>query len=327
MPTQHDPVAGYLETLERLRSQKRWTTNTHILRFVALSLGTTDIGYERLEQTAETLKEGARRFSPMRGQIRYPVAALILRRELDPEPVLDRVEETLDQFKAYDLPKRGVGPTLAALMLALRNDAGPPPADHLERLKSIYRRWRKERSWLTNSGDLPTAALHASGDRDVDSLNTDIEQVYSQLRSEGFSSGNQLQLVSHLLSMDPRGIHTAAPRFSAIAAALKEADEPVRPRFYDEIAILALTNELAVLVVDQVLQYRDRLRAAKRRPSKSMAFSLAVGIVLADDAQDAEKKAVGDLAALKAIREIIEAQQAAMAAVAAQGAAAGAAAG
>ena len=323
MSASPDPVSGYLETLERLRSRKRRTTNTQILRFVALSLGTADIGYELLEQTAQTLREEARRFSPIRGQIRYAVAALILRRELDPGAVLGRVEETLDRFKACDVPRRGVGPTLAALMLALRNEAGPAPTDHLERLKSIYGRWRKERSWLTNSGDLPTAALHACGTRDLESLNADIERVYSQLREEGFSAGNQLQLVSHLLSMDPRGIHTSLPRFTAVAAALKEAGEPVRPRFYDEIAILALSHELAVLLVDQVLEYRDRLRAARRRPSKTIAFSLAVGIVLAEDARGAEQKAVGDLAALKAIREIIEAQQAAMAAVAAQGAAAG----
>jgi len=72
-----------------------------------------------------------------------------------------------------------------------------------------------------------------------------------------------------------------------------------------------------------VLAYRDRLRAAKPRPSKDLAFSLAAGIELAEDSARAGQDGAGDLAALQAIRDILDAQQAAtIAAISASSAAA-----
>ena len=77
-----------------------------------------------------------------------------------------------------------------------------------------------------------------------------------------------------------------------------------------------------------MLRNRDRLRAVKPRPDRTVAFTLAAGIELAADAEVAGDRDAGDLAALQSIQAIIDAQQAAMiAAVSASGAAAGAAAG
>ena len=79
------------------------------------------------------------------------------------------------------------------------------------------------------------------------------------------------------------------------------------------MAILALTADAEASVVDRVLSYRDRLRAAKPRPSKDLAFSLAAGIELARDTDRAAERGAGDLAALQSIRAILDAQQAAVA--------------
>ena len=97
----------------------------------------------------------------------------------------------------------------------------------------------------------------------------------------------------------------------------------MRPGRYDEMAILALTEDNEASVIDRVLGYRDRLRGAKPRPSKDLAFSLAAGIELARDTDRAAARGVGDFAALQSIRAILDAQQAAMAgAIAASSAAA-----
>ena len=324
-----DPVESYLRTFERLRARKRWSVNSVTFRFVALSLGAaaTTIRYDRLEEVATELRKRARWTSPLKSEVRYVAAAMILRRGQDPAAIHARVFETRDAFKAHRVPSRGTGPTLAALLLALHHEARPVPQQQFERLAEIYRRWRREHRWLTSASDLPAAALHAVRDVPVDSVVEQVEQAYTRLDDAGFRRGNQLQLVSHLLAVDPRGADVAVQRFRAVAERLRAADERVGASRYDEVALLALTQGSAGEVVDRVLRNRDRLRAVKPRPDRAVAFTLAAGIEMAADAEAAGERNAGDLAALQSIQAIIDAQQAAMiAAVSASGAAAGAAA-
>ena len=329
MSTSDDPVATYLQTFEALRARKRWSTQSVTFRFVALSLGAaaSTIGYDRLEEAATDLRKRARWSSPLKSEIRYVVAAMVLRRGLDPARIHECVFATRDAFKTHKVPSRGTGPTLAALLMALHGEGAPVPDGDLERLAVIYRRWRTEHRWLTNAGDLPAAALHASRDVPVDVLASDIERAYARLHDARFARGQQLQLVSQLLAVDPRGTDAGVDRFRDVAERLKSREERVGPSRYDEVALLALTQSPAADVVDRVLDNRDRLRKAKSRPDKSVAFTLAAGIELSADTERAGERSAGDLAALESIRAILDAQQAAMIAGISAGAAAGAAAG
>ena len=66
-------------------------------------------------------------------------------------------------------------------------------------------------------------------------------------------------------------------------------------------------------VVPRVIAYRDRLRAVRPRPTADIAFSIAAGAVLAEEAEKAVD--LDDAAAaanLRAVQTIVEAQQAAM---------------
>ena len=324
-----DPVQTYLATFDRLRARKRWTEQTVTFRFVALTLGAAglDVDYKLLEATASDLRKRARWSSPLKSEIRFLVAAMILRRQLAPAVVHGCVIETREAFKNFRIPSRGRGPTFAALLLALHTEGDPVSADILERLAQIYRRWRKDHALLTNANDLPTAALHACQEKPVAMLTDEIARAYAQLDEAGFRRGNALQLVSHLLAADPRGTDTAVQRFLQVAANLKEAGERTGQGRYDEMALLALTRESPDVVTERVLHYRDSLRAARPRPSAELAFSLAAGIELAEDSQRALESSTGDLATLQALRTILDAQQAATMAAISGGAATGAAAG
>ena len=124
-----DPVARYLETFERLRSRKRWSNNTATFRFVALALGAAgaSVTYDDLESAAAVLRKRAGVTSPLRSEIRYVVAAMILRRGQDPGSIQARVGETLAEFKVHGLARRGAGPTLADTSLLTRAKYGCRP--------------------------------------------------------------------------------------------------------------------------------------------------------------------------------------------------------
>ncbi len=301
-----DPVHDYLVTFERLRARKRWSTNTVTFRFVALTLGAAGapIAYDSLEATATDLRERARRYSPLKSELRYVVAAMLLRRQLEPIAIHTCVMETRDTFRTSRIPWRGPGLTLAALLLALQHEGHPVPSRVFARIAAIYQRWRRDRVWLTNAIDLPMAALHISRDEDVESLTADIARAYGHLRTAGFRQGNALQRVSHLLAADPRGTDTGVQRFGLVAARLRNAGERTRPDRYDEMALLALTGETPVLVVERTLDYRARLREASSRLTGQVAFSLAAGMALAADNRVIADDQTGDLAALQSLQTI-----------------------
>jgi hypothetical protein len=324
-----EPVTVYLDTFEKLRRQKRWTTNTMVLRFAALTLASLDLAdpHGDLETTATTLRKGAGWFGPLNSEIRYVVAAMILRKGRPAKSVHAEVKRTRTAFRKHRLPRSGIPATMASLILVLEEEGRSVRVETLARMERIYRSWKADHRWITGADDLPMAALHAVRDESVESLSTHVEVAYRRLRDAGFSRGNQLQFVSHVLALDPRGVDEAVGRFRRIATALKNNSERTGTSRYDEMAILALTSADPASVVRTMLSYRDRLRKARRRPSAVIAFSLAAGMAMAEDAERGAKLGdVRDLAALQQVQAILAAQQAAViAAVAASTAAASAA--
>ena len=128
-----------------------------------------------------------------------------------------------------------------------------------------------------------------------------------------FSSGDPLQLVSHLLMFSDQGPREAAERFERTATALKKSKQRVWQSHYDEVALLVLSGGHVDEVVPRVIEYRDRLRAVKPRPSAEIAFSIAAGVVLAEEAERMNALEGATAAAnLRAVQAIIEAQQAAI---------------
>ncbi len=309
-----DPVERYLEVFEGLRRSKRWSTDTNILRFAALTLAAADVvdtGAE-VEATAKALVDEAGGFSPLASSIRHAVAAILIRRGLDPVATVRRTKETLAVFKEFKLRRGGAQPLLAALLLVL-DAGGMPSRETIARLKAIIHPWDEDHCFLTVVDDSPQEATHATRVIVATSPGLVVEQIYQLLLQAKFSSGNQLQLVSHLLVFSEQGPREAAGRFERMAKELKDKGQRVWQGQYDEVALLVLSGGSVDEVSTRVIEYRERLRAVKPRPQKDVAFSIAAGVVLAEEAEKMEGLEDPAAAAnLRAVQAIIEAQQAAM---------------
>jgi hypothetical protein len=310
-----DPVARYLGVFEGLRRRKRWSTGIEILRFAALTLSATDVADpgSDLEETAKVLSKEAGGFSPLSSAMRHAVAAILIRRGLDPATTVHRIRETLGAFKEFRLTRSGVQPLLAALILVLDAGGGTPSTDTIARMKAIIDRWEEDHWFLTGVDDYPMAAMHATRDVSVEQLGLEVEQIYQLLRKAKYPSGEQLQLVSHLLVFSDQGPREAAQSFDRTAKALKKTKQRVWQNHFDEVALLVLSGGHVDEVVPRVIEYRDRLREVKPRPAADIAFSIAAGVVLAEETQRMGKLEGARTAAnLRAVQAIIEAQQAAM---------------
>ena len=310
-----DPVERYLEVFEGLRRRKRWSTGVDILRFAALTLAATDAAEpgSELEETAKVLTKEAGAFSPLNSSMRHAVAAIVNRRGLDPVAVVHRTRETLAVFKEFKLRRSEFHAHLAALILVLDARGGTPSRGTIARMKAIIDRWEEDHWFLTGVDDYPMAAMHATRDLSVEQLGIDVEQIYQLLRQAKYPSGEQLQLVSHLLMFSDLGPREAAERFDLTAKALKNAKQRVWQSHFDEVAMLVLSGGHVEEVVPKVIEYRHRLLEVKPRPTADIAFSIAAGVVLAEEARKLGKLEGATTAAnLRAVQALIEAQQAAM---------------
>ena len=310
-----DPVERYLEVFEGLRRRKRWSTGVEILRFAALTLSATDVADpgSDLEETAKELSKEAGGLSPLSSAVRHAVAAILIRRGFDPATTVQRIKETLGAFKEFKLTRSGVQPLLAALILVLDAGGGIPSTDTIARMKAIIDRWEEDHWFLTGVDDYPMAAMHATRDVSVEQLGMEVEQIYQILRKAKYPSGEQLQLVSHLLVFSDQGPREAAQSFDRTAKALKKAKQRVWQNHFDEVALLVLSGSHVDEVVPRVIEYRDRLREVKPRPTADIAFSVAAGVVLAEEAERMKGLEDATTAAnLRAVQAIIEGQQAAM---------------
>ena len=308
-------IERYLNVFEGLRRRKRWSTGVEILRFAALTLSATDVtdpGSD-LEETAKVLSKEAGGLSPLSSAVRHAVAAILIRRGFDPATTVHRIKETLGTFKEFKLTRSGVQPLLAALILVLDAGGGIPSTDTIARMKAIIDRWEEDHWFLTGVDDYPMAAMHATRDVSVEQLGMEVEQIYQLLRKAKYPSGEQLQLVSHLLMFSDQGPREAAQNFDRTAKALKKAKQRVWQNHFDEVALLVLSGSHVDEVVPRVIEYRDRLREVKPRPTADIAFSVAAGVVLAEEAERMKGLEDATTAAnLRAVQAIIEAQQAAM---------------
>ena len=310
-----DPVERYLDVFDELRRGKRWSTDTNVLRFCALTLAASDVvgSLDGLEAAAKTLASEAGGFSPLSSSVRYAVAAILLRRGLDPATTVRQVRETLTAFKAYKLQKGGAHPLMAALLLVLDADGKVPSDTTIARLKEIIVRWKRDHFFLTGVDDYPMAAMHATRAVGVEELALEVEQAYQNLRAAKYSLGNPLQTVSHLLVLSDLGPDEAARTFDRMACTLKAGGQRVWQGQYDEVALLVLSGARVDDAADRAIAYRDRLRAVKPRPSSEIAFSIATGVVLAEQAEASGGLDDAQAASnLRSVQSILEAQQAAI---------------
>lgn len=305
-------LESYRRTFEQVKKRHRWSSGNAVLRFAALCLagvpGANPV--EAMERAAETLKRKSGFWASLNSPLRTLLAAMILRRGLDPSRIHDAMEKTCAELKKRGLGGYGEYKRLAGLILAFRH--GPEtPGIVFDRLQEIHATWVRDHWWLTGEDDLPMAALHASRSESVDALTARLEETYRRLVEAGCGRGNALQLASHILGVRPWDGRRAAGRFADIAAAFESEHRSIGRGQYDEVALLALTTGPAERIARKVAGACEVLRADVGWTGQGLAFPLAVGCWLAEQAPAPDVTEAHEIVSAKQVMDIVAAQAAA----------------
>ncbi len=300
-----DPVRRYIEIYHALNAKRRWFQGSLPFRFAALTLATA--------RGAADLKETAGWFGALNSSVRFVIAALLVRNGDDAVAFAGEVERVKGLFRKHRLPRGGIYEIIATLVLR-RHRARIEDHDVL-RVRAMYDEMKKRHWWLTGVGEYPYCAAFAALDDPPSRIGERVDRLYELLRNVGCTRGNQLQRVSHILYLNPRGDGEIAACFARIRDLVKTAGTRIYETDWDELALLTFLEQRPEQIVGEALAARDEMLELKPSVGRWTAFTL--GCSLAFLKLSGGATLLSDTKALEDLQLIIEAQEAGAAAGAA----------
>ena len=316
-------IDKYKDIYSQLKSNLRWKVSDSRTHMMAASLyvtSETEFDFRRYQELADFIKNEVGLFSTLKSQLRYTIAAMLDIRFENPQ---ERFSEFIQSYEALIAKafNRSVFSYIAAMTLVgVEGDKDELAA----RARSVYKKMREEHIFLTGQSDYPLAMLLARRSQELDPLIVRIEDVYNTLDQKGFRKGNDLQSMSHILSL-----HENSDQQDLISCCtdlydhMKQLGIKPKSSFYPQMAVLSFLPDSKSQLSD-IKELWETLNAEKQfKWHKDINFMMAVSFFVSDKI---EHSSMVETSLHTTIETLIQAQQAAsIAAITGTAAATGAA--
>ncbi|MEH7883791.1 DUF4003 family protein [Bacillus sp. JJ1609] len=299
----------YTLIYSELRERFRWKVSDSSVLMMVASLyisNNRSFDIERYNDVAEYIKNQSGLFSPLRSQSRFTFAAMLDTRFDNPKEMFTHFIAAYDELVSAGF-SRNIFTYIAALLL-ITTDA-KDLGSLSERARSIYKRMSEEHLFLTGHSDYPLAVMLAQSDRQTDELIFHMEDLYSKLSQNGFRKGNDLQSMSHILSLHENGsVDDLVAKSAEIFDRLKKEGIKPKSMFYPQIALLTFI-ENGIDNLTEIREIWEQLNAEKPfKWKKDINFMMAVTFVVSDKI---ENSSLLQTSLSTTIETLIQAQQAA----------------
>lgn len=118
--------------------------------------------------------------------------------------------------------------------------------DAIKNTKTAYKYMKKNHRFLTGSEDIASAALIATTSINLEKTFKDIEECYTLLKSKSNSSRNNIQALSHILSLVNLPSENKCRKVLDMQSALKENNIPLKSYYLPVLGIVSfLTNNIS----------------------------------------------------------------------------------
>jgi hypothetical protein len=312
-------IETYKDIFTDLKKRMRWkVSDARSLMMIASLYVTNNKVYDgdRFEEMADFIKKEVGVFSTLKSHHRFTFAAMLDTRFPNPE------EKFTDFIQVYEaLVEEGFSRgtyTYIAAMVVITEEGNS--AELASRAMNVYKEMRQKHFFLTGQSDYPLAMLLAQREQNTAAIVDHIESLYEKLNQSGFYKGNDLQTMSHILSLvEDVSLDELVTRSTELFDTLKE--EGIRPksRFYPQIAMLAFMKN-GKEQITQVKEILESLNSDKLfKWQKDINFMMAVTLHLSDQMENSSLLHTNLSTTIEAL---IQAQQAASVAAIAGAAAA-----
>lgn len=304
-------VSDYIHIYEELREKLKWKiVDKRILMTIAslYVMKSKEFQFERFLQIQDELKKQSSMFSPMRSHLSYTTAAML---HISFENAVDYIPSFYSLYEDFVQAKfrRGNFTYIAASVLLTKQPAEDTSSKEIiAKAKDIYDGMRKEHPFLTSASDYPLATLIAFENRE--GIIEHIENFYIQLSHHGFRKGNDLQFLSHILSLhNDETVEVLINRITLIYDSFKKHDIRAKSSYYPIMGMLALLPNGDVNM-DVITRTYEQLNSEKQfKWQKDMNIIVSVCFYVS---QELEYDGLAETSIYTTMEAILQAQQAVM---------------
>ncbi|MCM1988968.1 DUF4003 family protein [Oceanirhabdus seepicola] len=312
-------VDNMLDVFIKISKDYKWENNLS-QHFAALTyiLKNKEFEKEKIDDMKKVIKENTGVFSSYRGNTMFILSMLLCSEYDNPNEKFIKMMDYDKKLKAEGFKNNTYLPIANyALLLTCEEDLID---SRIKKAYEIYCEMKKNHPWLTSGDDYPLCVLLANSDKPIDTNIKNIEDCYKLLNEEGFSKGNGLQFLSHILSIGDEYNSEKVQRCKKIFDSLKENKLRIYSSYYAALGLITLISKDNNEVIQDLIDVAEYLNGLKKYKwlGKGMNVLIASAIVSTEYIED--KTNQKDLIATTlgiTVEALIAAQTAAMVATAA----------
>lgn len=320
-PTLQTKVDQYIEIYEQLYKTFKWKVTDPLSLMMIASMYVVNqkpFDVNRLMDISDGIKKNVGMLSTLNSPHRYTFAAMLDVKFENPMEQFSKMLNIYEHLIGSKFSRESFTYLCAYILLTIESELDLQT--RISRSRSLYKGMRSNHFFLTSSSDYPLAVLLSNEDGTVEELLQNMEHFYSKLNQYGFSKGNDLQFLSHVLSLNPSDRDIVAERCVSLLDECKRRRKvKIRRMHYPVLGLLSFL-ENGVQELDIITEIVTQLNHHKRfKWHKDINFMMAVNFLVSEKMDDSNLIGTN---MYTIIETLIQAQQAVMIAVVAGSAAA-----
>lgn len=310
MITLQQKLEQYTHIYAQLKGELKWkTSDSRTGMMIAAMYAGSDKSFhlERFLEISNYIKDQVGMFSYLKSYHRFVVAATL-------DIHFTHYKEAFQKF--LDLYERLVAGGFSRSIFTYLAAAALLPEDNgqhdvrIQRSMQVYKRMKEDHFFLTSTDDYPLAILLAGQSEKVETLMDRVERLYQKLAVAGMYKGNNLQFLSHILSLKKDvSEDILVAQCTNIWNLLKREKVKVKQMHYPAIGLLALLED-GEKEVHSIRAFIEKLQGDKLFRWHTDA-NILIAIQLFVSQKGAESQAA-NTGLQTMIEVLIQAQQAAM---------------
>ncbi|MEQ8154191.1 MAG: DUF4003 family protein [Clostridiaceae bacterium] len=239
------------DNYHEVKKEFRWDMSI-LNHFLALSYAAKGkrIDAEKIREIKSYIKDKTGPFSVFRGN-NLSIMSLFLSFEDDYKIFFTEIQELVEKLKYEKISSYQFSPMIAYTFV--KNSSYDNREEKIARAKLFYKNMKQRHMFLTSKDDYVYAALLGCTDLDVEETCRRIEYIYEKLNSMGYSIGNGLQTVSHVLALSD-DFDFRIKLFDQIAGELKKHNINIRSYSWPFMAVMALVSDEASEICSQAAE-------------------------------------------------------------------------
>ena len=304
-----ESIGAYKDIYSQLYSALKWKADKRTLMMIAAMYVTNskEFHLKKYLEIADYIKDNVGTFSYLKSTQRFSIAATLDTTTDDPKTSFHHFIAIYEKLIDNGFSRNAYSYIAAGALLKVE----PMRIDEIvQKTGDIYKVMKGHHFFLTNSGDYPLAAILALCEKNSEEIVNKVEEYYQPLQNKGFSSGNDLQFLSHILALDSEHSPDAkAQQCMEIKELLHNANHKTKRVYYPYIGMLSFLENKEIEINNLLMINEDLNRDKLFKWNKEINFMMSALFLMSS------MTAMGDAARTGlniSIEALIQAQQAAM---------------